>query len=215
MSRSGVPGGWWIGRASAAVLLCVTLPSQVRASEPRGSEEARAALDLCYAAEHAPPETQIDLLERGLAHASAAVAADPDDALAHFAVFCNLGKRVRRDGVSFGTLGEVRRLMREIDLTLSLAPDYPAALSAKGEMLVALPRLLGGSMREGERLARRAVELAPEDVAARFALVEVLEARGLRDDAQAEAEAALALVERSGGEPERSQAEAVVDRLRR
>jgi len=193
MGRSGVARGWWIGRRSAAILLCVTLAPRPGAAVGQ----------------------QVDLLQEGLSHASDAVAADPDDPVAHFAVFCNLGKRVRRDGLSFGTLGEVRRLMREIDLTLALAPDYPAALSAKGEMLVALPRLLGGSMREGERLARRAVELAPDDVAARFALVEVLEAQGLRADAQAEAEAALALVDRSGHEADRSRAEAVVAHLKR
>ena len=77
-------------------------------------------------------------------------------------MFCNLGKRLemkRRDEGLFATLGELGRVRKEIDTALALAPDYPAALAAKGEMLVELPRLFGGDLQEGERLLRRAVAL--------------------------------------------------------
>ena len=109
--------------------------------------------------------------------------ANPQDAVAHFAVFCNLGKRLEleRHGAGlFATLGDLRRVQREIDITLALAPDYPAALAAKGQMLVELPRLLGGDPREGERLLRRAVALDPEDPRMRLMLANIVQAAGER-----------------------------------
>ena len=123
------------------------------------------------------------MLARGLARAEEAVRADARDAVAHFAVFCNLGKRLemeRNGGRLFATLGDLRRVQREIDLTLTLAPDYPAALAAKGEMLVELPRLFGGDPREGERLLRRAVSLDPDDQRMRLMLANVAQATGER-----------------------------------
>ena len=103
----------------------------------------------------------------------AAIQADPSSALAHFAAFCNRGKRLQMAGFSFGAFGEVRRLRREIDRALVLAPDWPEALAGKGALLVALPRLLGGDVEEGERLLKRALTLDPTNVEARIILQEL------------------------------------------
>jgi len=214
MDRGCATVGGLLRRASAVVLLCALL-APTGAAEPEGSEAARAALTQCREIELAPDAEQRDLLDQGLTRSELAVAADPDDPVAHLAVFCNLGKRLRRDGVSWHAFGEVRRLMREIDSALALSPDFPAALAAKGGLLASLPHLLGGDAREGERLVRRAISLAPDDIGARFTLVDVLEARGAHEEAQAEAEAALALVEKAGPRPRVEQAQAVVARLRR
>jgi len=211
---SATVAGGLLRRASAVVLLCA-LMEPTGAAEPAGSEESRAALTQCREVELAPEAEQVDLLDRGLTRAELAVAADPDDPVAHLAVFCNLGKRIRRDGLSWHAFGQVRRLMREVDTALALSPDFAGALAAKGGLLASLPRLLGGDAAEGERLVRRAVRLAPDDIGARFTLVDVLEARGAHEEAQAEAEAALALVEKAGPQPRVEQAQAVVARLRR
>jgi hypothetical protein len=106
------------------------------------------------------------VLARGLERAEEAVRTDPEDAAAHLAVFCNLGKRLQvmpRGSGLFAALAALGRARKEIDTALTLVPDYSAALAAKGQMLLELPRLLGGDAREGERLLRRAAEIDPDN----------------------------------------------------
>jgi hypothetical protein len=130
------------------------------------SASAHEALVLCHAAEEVPVGERIPMFTDGLERAEHAVRIAPHDAVAHFAVFCNLGKRLQLQGRESGWLSglrELRRARRELDTALALAPDYPAALAAKGKMLSELPRWLGGDEEEGERLLRRAVALQPDD----------------------------------------------------
>ncbi len=145
----------------AAVLLLGQAPP-VRADSLPGSFHALEALAFCHAAAR---ETDLGararLLDRGLAEAEAAVAADDADAAGHFAIFCNLGRRLQLRPLGWGSLANVRRVRRAIDRALRLAPDSPQALTGKAVLLLELPRLLGGDAREGERLLRRALEVAP------------------------------------------------------
>src|SRR4030095_6421787 len=119
----------------------------------------------------------------------------------------------RRGGEMFGLLGELGRVRREIDMTLALAPDYPAALAAKGEMLVELPRLLGGDPQEGERLLRRAVALDPDDPPIRLVPAHVLPVAGERDQARAHAAIALGILEQAGSANELADARGLVASL--
>jgi hypothetical protein len=162
------------------VAALVLWAAAARGGEPEpGGPATRDAVALCHEADQVPVAERSAVLARGLARAEEAVKANPRDAVAHFAVFCNLGKRLemeRHGGELFATFGDLRRVQREIDVTLTLAPDYPAALAAKGEMLVELPRLLGGDRREGERLLRRAAALDPDDPRVRLMLANVAQA---------------------------------------
>src|SRR5207245_3807167 len=182
-------------RAAVAAVALLALARGARAADPPGSPRANQALALCLADAATPAERRANLA-RGLALAEEAVAADERDPKAHFAVFCNLGNDLKLRGVGVQSLFGVRRLRREIDRTLELAPDYPDALVGKRELLCELPRLLGGDTAEGERLLRAALRVDPEFVEAHLGLARALAARGARDEARAEAQRALAAAER-------------------
>jgi hypothetical protein len=145
--------------ALGMVVSCIALGSPARALD--GSERAREALGLCHAAADASPMTRKPMLQRGLAMAEEAVTADERDALAHFAVFCTLGRKMQHEGVGLGSLAAVRRLRREIDRVLELKPTAVDALVAKAAFLNELPGMLGGDEDEAERLIRQAVALEP------------------------------------------------------
>src|SRR3989442_14649217 len=156
MWRPGGPPAWGVRVAVAGA---------GRAADPPGSPRASQALAVCLADAATPAERRANLA-RGLALAEEAVAADERDPKAHFAVFCNLGNDLKLRGVALQSLFAMRRLRREIDRTLELAPDYADALVGKGELLIGLPRLLGGDATEGERLLRAALRVDPDFVEA-------------------------------------------------
>ena len=136
-----------------------------------GSTRAHDALALCDAStRETDREARLSLLDKGLAAAESAVEEDDADPAAHFAVFCNLGRRLQLRSIGLLTLFDIHRVRGEIDRTLELAPRSPGVLTAKGLMLLELPRLLGGDAAEGQRLIRRALELEPEFEPARRAL---------------------------------------------
>ena len=197
------------------VLAVLVLAAAARAAEPPGSPGAREALHLCYEADDATTrEEKRALLDRGLALAEKAVAADDRDALAHFAVFCNLGRRTELAGLSVGSLAALRRLRREVDRTLELAPEFVKALQGKGALLLDTPRLLGGDPAEAERLLRRALALEPDSIEVRLHLARALEARGARSEARARATEALTLAEQKARRDDVAEARKLLARLR-
>jgi len=155
----------------AALIVALLVPASH--AEESVTETVREALAICRSVGTLPVEERVARLDEGLAMAERAALDDPTNALAHYASFCNRGKRLQLTGFSFGAFGEVRRLRREIDRAIELAPDWPEALAGKGAMLVALPRLLGGDAEEGGRLLRRALTLDPTNAEARIMLREL------------------------------------------
>ncbi|MFN8641772.1 MAG: tetratricopeptide repeat protein [Candidatus Binatia bacterium] len=206
--------GTTIGRigAGALVLWTATAGGRELAS---ASSTAREALAICAAADAVPADERAAQLATGLARAEAAVQADPGDAAAHLAVFCNLGKRLRtRTGWALLTaFSDLRRARNAIDAALALVPDYPGALAGKGQMLAELPGWLGGDRQEAVRLLRRAVAIEPDDARMRLMLASALQAVGQRDEARAHALAALGSLERDGSEDDRETARTLVASL--
>ena len=160
------------------LVLAVALP-RLAGAVPPGSPASIAALKLCKAIDEMADGERDAALERGLAMAEAAAAADSGDARAHFAMVCHLGKRMRRAGVSLRQIADLRRLRREIDLTLALAPGDADVLLAKGALLLKLPRLLGGDATEAEALLRQALTAEPDNTKVRCYLAEAERARGV------------------------------------
>lgn len=195
-------------RALAACALSVAfVASPVRAEklvfarDGSGGALAREAVAACLdAAKVSNDEQRTAMLERGLQAAERAVAANERDAKAHFAVFCNLGRKLEGDGASLAGVANVKRLRGEIDRALALEPGFVDALTAKGAFLVKLPGLLGGDEDEGERLIRRAVELAPNHPPARLELAKALVEKGDEKAALEEARTVITIADaRSAG----------------
>jgi hypothetical protein len=144
-----------------------------RADTLPGSFRALEALALCDAAARQTDDaSRASLLERGLALAEAAVAADDTDAAGHFAIFCNLGRRLQLRPLGWGSATAVGRARRAIDRAVALAPNSAQVLTAKGIMLLELPRMFGSDPDEGVRLLRRALEVSPGFAEAAQALAE-------------------------------------------
>jgi len=200
---------------AAAIVLCV---ATARADDASSTAAAvRDALACCESADDVPVAERMTVLARGLRRAEDAVELDPRDARAHFAMFCNLGKRVqmRRQAVGVGAiLIDLARARREIDYALELAPSYPDALAAKGQMLIELPRLLGGDHVEGVRLLQAAVRLVPDDARMRVMLATSLAADGARAEALEQATVAVQLLAQAGRDRELAVARGLVADLR-
>jgi len=143
-----------------------------------GGGTTETALALCQQSDQFSGTEKQDVLTRGLELAQAAVEANPSDARAHFAVFCNLGKKIQSRTLGLGDLREIDRLRAEIDTALALAPNDTEAMVAKGAMLLELPWFLGGDRRRGEELLCTALNHEPANPAARRYLVEAVRARG-------------------------------------
>jgi tetratricopeptide (TPR) repeat protein len=175
--------------------------------------KAEQAVALCAKVEGASIEERADLLKRGLARADEAVAENDTDPVAHYAVFCNLGRQMEFERVSASTITAVRRIRKEVDRALELKPDYAEALMGKGSLLCNMPRLIGGDAKEGERLLRKALELEPNNVDGHLQLAKALLGRGAKDEARAEAQKALALAQVKPHPPQVAEARKLLAKL--
>ena len=155
------------------------------------------AMTECHAGRVTQDRTnRVGHFEKGQAMGEQAVALDDRSADAHFALFCNLGELMRIDGeLSIASVMGFRRMTKELDRTLELAPDHLAALSAKGTFLLRLPSLLGGDREKGEKLLLYVLLKAPQSVNARLSLAKSYCADGRHSEALSLASEALSLAQ--------------------
>src|SRR5262249_5643103 len=153
-----------------AAVAILALPTVPRASQ-NAADVAKQALDECEAGQNADTrEARKEHFEHGEALATQAVALDEHNANAHFGIVCNLGELLRTDGERTTAVLELPRLLNEVDRTLQLDPNHVDAMATKGNLLVRLPRMLGGNAAEGERLLREVVQRDDRAVTSRIAL---------------------------------------------
>lgn len=159
--------------------------------------------------------TRIAHFKKGEALGEQAVAADDQSTEAHFALFCNLGELMRIDGeLSITSVRGFRRMTKELDRTLELAPDHLDALSAKGTFLVRLPSMLGGDREKGEKLLRYVLLKEPQSVNARLSLAKSYCANGRHSEALSLASEALDLAQAQRQDDFLLEAENVLAQLR-
>lgn len=147
-------------RFGAACVIWLSVALASAAASPDASSLAKESIDRFDRAEQAKDGWK-ELYDEGVALAEQAIERDPNATDAHYALFLNLGRRSERSGVG-AQIFTVRRLKKLLDRTIELDPQHAHAWEARGEMLLALPRLLGGSRSEGEAALRRAAEIDPE-----------------------------------------------------
>lgn len=157
----------------------------------------QGAMNECNAGRVTQDRTsRVGHFEKGQALGERAVALDDRSAEAHFALFCNLGELMRVDGeVNITSVMGFRRMTKELDRTLELAPDHLDALSAKGTFLLRLPSLLGGDREKGEKLLRYVLLKSPQSVNARLSLAKSYCADGRHREALSLASEALSLAQ--------------------
>lgn len=140
--------------------------------------------------------TRLAHFDKGQLLAERAVAANEQSADAHFSLFCNLGEKMRIDGeTSVSSVLGFRRMMKELQRTLELAPEHLDALSAKGTLLVRLPLLLGGDKGQGEQILRNVIRREPRAVNARLSLAKSYCTGGKHEEAVSLALEAVHLAE--------------------
>ncbi|MEP6957542.1 MAG: hypothetical protein ABI980_02340 [Nitrospirota bacterium] len=159
--------------------------------------------------------TRVAHFKKGEALGEQAVASDDQSAEAHFALFCNLGELMRIHGeLSITSVRGFRRMTKELDRTLELAPDHLDALSAKGTFLVRLPSMLGGDREKGEKLLRYVLLKEPQSVNARLSLAKSYCANGRHSEALSLASEALDLAQAQRQDDFLLEAETVLAQLR-
>jgi tetratricopeptide (TPR) repeat protein len=185
-------------RALLVLLGCVILASpSVILAQPSHQLLIDGAMTECYTGRITQERaSRVGHFEKGQAMGEQAVALDDQSAAAHFALFCNLGELMRIDGeLSITSVMGFRRMTKELDRTLELAPDHLDALSAKGTFLLRLPFLLGGDREKGEKLLRYVLLKSPQSVNARLSLAKSYCADGRHSEALSLASEALSLAQ--------------------
>jgi tetratricopeptide (TPR) repeat protein len=193
----------------------IAIATHAAAADATAKSEARRLAEQSQQAYHRAEAAETgwaEIYDQGIDLARRAIALDPSDAEAHYSLFLNLGRKSQRSGLG-SQFRNVSDLKAELAKTIELDPNHADAWEARGEMLLKLPRLFGGSRSDGEKALRRSQELAPDWAKPPLRLAELYEKEGKTEEARAQASRALELARKSGDARFASDAEALLTRL--
>jgi tetratricopeptide (TPR) repeat protein len=143
-----------------------------------GQKLAQQALDCLRRGEDGlTKEARLDAYREGLDLAKRAVAADDQNADAHFAIFANHGRILLLEGAMPNPMNVIE-VNKELDRALELNPNHADALTSKGGLYRQLPRIFGGDQGRAEQCLLRAIELDPSAVGARVELAQLYRDQG-------------------------------------
>lgn len=183
-------------RLHLCAALCWVLMSSLAAAQP--SAEMQRLLDDSFAAlergdaEH-DEARKLAAYKAATARAEEAVQLADTRAEAHYALFCALGRLTELRG-PIGRALMLPRVRRELERTLALDPQHSEALAAKGEMLLRLPRWLGGNLKAAETYLRRSLVYDPTYWRAHILLARTLVAQSRPRAAREALQQMLAIV---------------------
>ncbi|HSD09674.1 MAG TPA: hypothetical protein VLF14_01725 [Candidatus Binatia bacterium] len=196
------------------VVLCIGVARGL-AEESRSTDAQRladAAFAECQKADRLAIGWE-ETYDRGIELATRAIEADPSLAEAYYALFVNLGRKSERASVASQAM-HVSELKRLLEKTLELDPKHAHAWEAKGEMLLRLPRLFGGSETEGRQALERSAELDPTWAKPVLRLAQSDWKKGRGTEARAEAEHARELARTAGDEDSMKEADDLLKEMR-
>lgn len=202
-----------IRAAAIAALAVLFLPSGARAISSATDLASQAIRECEEGRDATARDVRKEHFTRGESLATRAVEADDRNAQAHFAVVCNLGESLRLDGEKLTSVFALRRLMAELDRTLELDPGHLQAMATKGNLLMRLPRMLGGNPKEGERLLSEVVRRDDLAFTSRIVLARTYNERGQRDEAVQLATRAMQIAREQGRAEKLAEAQATLDQL--
>ncbi len=123
-----------------------------------------------------------------------AVALDPKSPDAHFSLGLSYGRRGETQGI-MSSLFLVSPIRKEMETTLALEPKHAGAHHVLGEMLRRLPRLAGGSKKEGLKHLETSLELAPAQTSIYTDLARAYLEAGKKDKARETLERLLSVTD--------------------
>ena len=159
-----------------------------------------------------PDEDAAKAYTQGLELARRATRLDPGNADAWYALFCHRGRLIESSNVA-SQMFQVSKLRSLLDKVLEIDPSHAHAWQARGEMLLRLPWLFGGSESEGEEALLRAAELEPGWAKPWIRLAELENERGNEEQAALLARRARELAASSDDEELRTRADRLLERL--
>jgi tetratricopeptide (TPR) repeat protein len=196
----GSPSGRLSLFCAALITLCSSFALGLAAESRRA--EAQSLADAAFAEGHKADHLASDwdaTYDSGIELAKRAIEIDPSLADGYYALFVNLGRKSERTSVAAQAM-HISELKQLLDKTLELDPAHAHAWEAKGEMLMRLPRLLGGSETQGLQALRRSAELDPKWARPVLRLAQYDWKKGRGAEAQTEAEHARELARVAGDE---------------